>query len=167
LQILETPRLVTSLDEAIADDPYDVALFALKSFDTAPALEGLRTYIAQLPPVLCLQNGVENEPALAAVLGPEKVIAGTVTSAIGRIVTGEIVLERLRGVGVAAGHPLSNHLVQAFDQAGLNARLFPRASDMKWSKLVTNLLANATSAILDMILGYTVWKLPNCAKRWT
>ena len=36
------------------------------------------------------------------------------------------------------------------DRAGLNARLFDRPLDMKWSKLITNLLANATSAILDM-----------------
>jgi 2-dehydropantoate 2-reductase len=149
-QVIETPHIVTSLDEALANGPYDVALFALKSFDTVPALEGLRPYVAQLPPVLCLQNGVENEPAIAAALGPEKVVAGTVTSAIGRVAAGEIVLERLRGVGVAAGHPLSNSLAQAFDEAGLNAQLFPRSSDMKWSKLLTNLLANATSAILDM-----------------
>jgi 2-dehydropantoate 2-reductase len=32
----------------------------------------------------------------------------------------------------------------------LNARLYARPADMKWSKLLTNLLGNATSAILDM-----------------
>jgi 2-dehydropantoate 2-reductase len=32
----------------------------------------------------------------------------------------------------------------------LNARLFTGSDDMKWSKMLTNLLANATSAILDM-----------------
>jgi 2-dehydropantoate 2-reductase len=36
------------------------------------------------------------------------------------------------------------------DAAGLNSRLFARAADMKWSKMLTNLIANATSAILDM-----------------
>jgi 2-dehydropantoate 2-reductase len=36
------------------------------------------------------------------------------------------------------------------DAAGLNARLFTSAADMKWSKMLTNLVANATSAILDM-----------------
>jgi 2-dehydropantoate 2-reductase len=34
--------------------------------------------------------------------------------------------------------------------AGLNTRLYPRAAGMKWSKLLTNLLGNATSAILDL-----------------
>jgi 2-dehydropantoate 2-reductase len=93
---------------------------------------------------------VDNEPAIAAVLGADKVIYGTVTSAIGRRGVGEVVLEKLRGVGVADGHPLSKRLVEAFEGAYLNARLFPKAADMKWSKMLTNLLANPTSAILDL-----------------
>ncbi|MBU2609599.1 MAG: 2-dehydropantoate 2-reductase [Chloroflexi bacterium] len=141
---------VSSLAEALKQDAYDFAIFALKSFDTSAALEGMKPYIEQMPPVLCLQNGVENESAIAAVLGKDKVIAGTVTSSIGRRAAGDIVLERLRGVGVAAGHPLSGKLVAALDEAGLNAHLFPRAADMKWSKMLTNLLGNATAAILDM-----------------
>jgi len=114
-----------------------------------------------VPPFLCFSNGVENEPAIAAALGPDKVIAGTVTSAIGRRETGEIVLEKLRGIGVAlpergggaAGQQLCKRLVAAMDAAGLNARLFAGAPDMKWSKMLTNVIANATSAILDMPPG--------------
>lgn len=140
----------TSLQSALARGPFDVSLFALKSFDTLPALEGMAGFYSQLPPVLCLQNGVENEPAIASVLGVDKVIYGTVTSAVGRKAVGSIVLEKLRGVGVAAGHPLSENLVDALNSAQLNGKLFPGASDMKWSKMLTNLVANASSAILDM-----------------
>lgn len=139
-----------SLERALAYGPFDVALFALKSYDTLAALDGMRPFSAQIPPILCLQNGVDNEPALAAGLGADKVIYGTVTSAIGRRGAGDIVLEKLRGMGVAAGHPFAGRLVQALNEAFLNARLFPRAADMKWSKMLTNLLANPTSAILDM-----------------
>ncbi len=110
----------------------------------------MRPHASQLPPVLCLQNGVENEAAIAEVLGSQKVIPGSVTSAIGRGAAGKIVLEKLRGVGIAAGHPLSGTLVEAFNQAGLNACLYASAERMKWSKMLTNLLANASSAILDM-----------------
>ncbi len=60
-----------------------------------------------MPPILCLQNGVDNEPAIAAVLGPDRVIAGTVTCSIARRAAGDIVLEKARGIGIAAGHPLS------------------------------------------------------------
>ena len=147
---IQTPEMAGSIAEALSLGPFDVAIFALKSFDTQAALESLRPHRLELPPFLCLQNGVENEAALETVLGAGKVIAGTVTSAIGRRAAGDIVLERLRGMGVAAGHPVSAALAQALNEAGLNARLYPHAAEMKWSKMLTNLVSNASSAILDM-----------------
>jgi 2-dehydropantoate 2-reductase len=146
-------RIVSSLAEALRYGPFDVALFALKSFDTQAALEGIKPYADRMPPILCLSNGVTNEPAIAEALGLHKVIYGTVTSAIGRRGAGDIVLEKLRGVGIAKGHPLSERLNHALDQAYLNAKLFDNAASMKWSKMLTNLLANPTSAILDMTAG--------------
>lgn len=143
-------RIVSSLEDALRYGPFDMALFALKSFDTESALEGIKPYADKMPPILCLSNGVSNEPAIAAVLGKEKVIYGTVTSAIGRRAAGDIVLERLRGMGVAKVHPLSEKLNSALDKAYLNCQLFENADSMKWSKMLTNLLANPTSAILDM-----------------
>ena len=136
--------------QALEHGPFDIAIFAMKSFDTALALEELKPIADKMPPILCLQNGVDNEPAIAAVLGREAVLAGTVTCSIARRAPGDIVLEKARGIGVAAGHPLSAALVDAFNAASLNARLYPRAADMKWSKLLMNLPGSATSAILDM-----------------
>lgn len=142
--------IVASLDEALRYGPFDLALFALKSFDTQAALEVMQPYADKLPPLLCLSNGVSNEPAIAAALGSDKVIYGTVTSAIGRRGAGDIVLEKLRGVGVAKGHPLSEKVNAALDGAYLNSKLFEDANSMKWSKMLTNLIANPTSAILNM-----------------
>lgn len=143
------PELATTLSQALQSGPFDCILFALKSFDTQNALQEMAAYATELPPVLSLQNGVENETRIAAVLGPDKVISGTITSAIGRRAAGDIVLERFRGMGVAA-HPLAPRLLAAFNQAGLNAHFYPHAAAMKWSKMLTNLLANASSAILNM-----------------
>jgi 2-dehydropantoate 2-reductase len=144
------PVIYTTLPGAISHTPPDIAIFALKSYDTDQVLELIRPFSDLIPPVLCLQNGVENEPALESVLGKDKVIAGTVTSAIGRRAAGDIVLERLRGMGVAEGHLLSARLVPLLSDAGLNAQLFSSPSGMKWSKMLTNLLANASAAILDL-----------------
>lgn len=147
-----SPQIVESLAEAFANNPigFDAALVAVKSFDTADFAEALRPYLDILPPLLSLQNGVDNEEVLARVVGKEQVIAGTVTSAIGRLGPGEIVLERLRGVGVTGGYPLSTSLVGALNEAGVNAQMYANGGSLKWSKMLTNLLANATSAILDM-----------------
>ena len=142
--------IVSSLEEALRYGPFDVALFALKSFDTQAALEGLKPFADKMPPILCLSNGVSNEQVIAEALGNDKVIYGTVTTAIGRRAAGDIVLEKLRGVGIAKGHILSEKLVAVFEGASLNARLYEDAASMKWSKLLTNLIANPTSAILDM-----------------
>ena len=142
--------IVSTLEEALRYGPFDVALFALKSFDTRAALEGMKPFEDKMPPILCLSNGVSNEPAIADALGNDKVIYGTVTTAIGRRGAGDIVLERLRGVGIAKGHPLSERLNSALNTAYLNSQLFEDANSMKWSKMLTNLIANPTSAILDM-----------------
>jgi len=144
------PVVFSSLPAALSFASYDVAIFALKSYDTQSALEMLHPSASSLPPVLCLQNGVENEPALEMVFGKNNVLSGTVTSAVRRRGTGDILLERLRGVGVAASHPLSSQIVQALSDAHLNARLYTSPLSMKWSKMLTNLMANASSAILDM-----------------
>lgn len=142
--------IMPSLEEALKYGPFDAALFALKSFDTPTALAGMKPFADKMPPILCLSNGVENEQAIARALGPAKVIYGTVTSAIGRRAAGDIVLERLRGAGIAKGHALSEKLAAACDAAYLNCRLYDDARSMKWSKMLTNLIANPTSAILDL-----------------
>jgi len=150
IQSISGLNVVSSINEALAGSPFDVALFALKSYDTAAALKPLKPYLDHLPPFLCLQNGVDNESALAAVLGKGRVIAGTVTTAIGKPNIGEILLQRKRGIGISGQHPLSQRLAKALEEADLNPRLYRNAAEMKWSKLLTNLLSNASCAILDM-----------------
>lgn len=147
---LPQPTVATSLDEALTQGPFDAALLAVKSFDTAQLAHSLEPYAVALPPVVCLQNGVENEPLLASILGEDKVIPATVTTAIGRGQTGTVTVERLRGLGLSAEHRLSVGLAAVMDAAGLRPRLYNQPAAMKWSKLLTNLIANASSAILDM-----------------
>lgn len=143
-------RATDQLEDALRHGPFDVALFALKSYDTAAAVEEMKPLAARMPPVLCLCNGIDNEPALARVLGPDRVIHGVVTTPVARRAKGDILLERVRGVGLGAGHALSAALAAACETAYLKPRLYLDAVSMKWSKLLTNLIANPVSAILDM-----------------
>jgi 2-dehydropantoate 2-reductase len=147
---IPNPVIKSNIEDILSLAPFDAGIFALKSFDTETALQQLAPYTEHLPPFLCLQNGVENEVKIAAALGGDKVISGTVTSAIGKPNPGEIVLERLRGVGIAANHPVSQHLYEQCQVAGLNPSLIDDPQAMKWSKMFTNLVANASSAILGM-----------------
>ncbi|MDD5369098.1 MAG: 2-dehydropantoate 2-reductase [Anaerolineaceae bacterium] len=142
-----------TIEEALEQGPFTAGIVAIKSYDTPALVQSFTTSLKWIPPILCLQNGVENEPTLAGVLGADRVIPGTVTSAVGRLGIGAIRLERLRGVGVATGHPISADLVSTLNLAGLHAQSFQDAERMKWSKMFTNLIANASSAILDMTPG--------------
>ncbi len=151
------PQVSGSILEALDQGPFDAGIFALKAYDTSSFLEGLATglagsrySLADLPVILCLQNGVDNEQTLRSVLGKEKVIAGSITSAVGRRDAGDIVLERRRGVGIAGGQPLSERLAAALTQAGLPAKVYADGLSMKWSKMLTNLLAAGQSAVLGM-----------------
>ncbi|RPJ50809.1 MAG: 2-dehydropantoate 2-reductase, partial [Chloroflexi bacterium] len=143
-------QVVTSAAAALETGSFDAALLAVKAFDTQSVLDNLAACLDKIPPVLSFQNGVENEPLLAGVLGADRVISGTVTTAVGRKGPGEIVVERLRGIGVSMLHPSGPALVEAMNRAGLRARPYPNPAAMKWSKMLTNLIANASSAILDM-----------------
>jgi 2-dehydropantoate 2-reductase len=140
----------SDLEAVLSRGPFDFSIFALKSFDMDSAVEQMKPYVGKLPPVVCLSNGVENEAALATVFGRENVLAGTVTSSVGVRKIGHIVLERLRGVGIEEKHPLSLFISREMNRARLNAQLIRGPASLKWSKLLTNLPANATSAILNM-----------------
>jgi len=140
----------TSPAQALAEGAYDFMVFALKSFDTTAALAELRAVTPTPPPIVCLQNGVDNEPEIARAFGAERVIAGTVTTAVSLVKPGEIMVERERGVGLALGHALSLKITEALTSAGFKTRVYPAAGPMKWSKLLVNLIGNATSAILDL-----------------
>lgn len=131
-------------------DPVDIVIFAMKSFDTESATKMLLPVKDKFDAVLCLQNGVENEKIIAGFIGEGKVIGGSVTSAIERLDSGQANLEKKRGIGITNSHILSGSIVNEFNTAGLNAKLFPNLMDLKWSKLLSNLLGNATSAILNM-----------------
>ena len=146
---LSQPVVYSSLEKVLASGSFDAAILAVKGFDTASVLEMVRPFADKIPPVVCFQNGVENETAIAAVLGENRVIRGTVTTAIGRRGLGSIVVERFRGTGIAASHPLSTEIAAACNQAGLGMTVFPNGLAMKWSKMLTNLMGNATSAILN------------------
>jgi len=142
--------IVSSIDDALTQGPYDAAIIAVKSFDTQTVMDSIKSYGVALPPFISFQNGVENEGVIERALGRDKVISGTLTSAIGKKSVGSVKLEKLRGIGLASNHLLTGVLVDIFDKAGLNAKRYSSAASMKWSKLLTNLMSNATSAILNM-----------------
>lgn len=142
-------QTVVSLPAALGA-AYDCLILAVKAYDTEGVIQDLQAITAGPPPVLCLQNGVAAEDVVAGAFGAQSVIAGTVTTAVSQQPDGGLVIEKTRGMGVALGQALSEPLAASLNQSGIRTRLVPAAGPMKWSKLLTNLIGNATSAIVDL-----------------
>lgn len=150
-----------SLDEALArsHEPFDLAVFTVKSYDTDAALDEL-TWAASIrgatmPALLSMQNGVGNEETLAATVGPDHVLAGVITTPVSVPEVGVIHVDKPRyNVGLSRWSPdepmpLLDRLVEAMTDAGFTPTVYPDARGMKWTKLFMNMTGNATSAILD------------------
>jgi 2-dehydropantoate 2-reductase len=150
-QLIDLPAVTTinSVEKAMTGSPFDAAILAVKSFDTGAVLAEIEPFRHLFPPILCLQNGVENEAAVEEMLGSEKVIGGSVTSAIRRLGVGNAVVEKSRGVGIEEATDLSRELIRIFNQAGIYTRGYKNRASLKWSKMLTNLQANALPAILN------------------
>lgn len=149
--VVLSPRvhLATDIADTLKRTKFDAALLAIKAFDTQHLIENLIQYSQLIPPILCLQNGVENETMIEEKIGKGSVIGASITTAVRRMGLGDVQVEKLRGVAIENNVPFAHILIDAFNAAGLNAKGYPDRDSMKWSKLLTNLQVNASSAILN------------------
>ncbi len=178
-QSQEPGRASLSAETANLSTGFDLAILAVKSYDTSAALDELAEAAAMgvgpLPPVLSLQNGVGNEEAIDARLGPSLAIAGTITAPVEVLEPGTVqVTKPGYAVGLARWMAASSENVgrrhedgsstskvslpaisRYFASAGIPAKVYADAPGMKWSKLLMNMIGNATSAILAEPPGVT------------
>ena len=139
--------------EAAAGTAPDLVVLAVRQYDLTDALASL----AALPdvPLLTAQNGVGAEEAATEARPGAALLAASVTASVDRDPDGTVNLLRRGGVGLAAvrgegAAALVDDLATSLRAAGVEVAVQADAAAMKWSKVVANLVANATSGILDM-----------------
>ncbi len=152
---------VTSVADAFGMGwAYDLAILSVKSYDTEAAIGELKDVTSASLPILSLQNGVGNEEILAAAFGPEQVVAGAITTPVampepGRVEShkagGQVMLALLAPDTASSSSrmPLVEALLHSFRRSGFRVSLASDWRALKWTKLLLNMVANATSAILD------------------
>ncbi len=146
------PDTATSIEPP--ETPYDFILLTVKAPATKGAAQQISTLGLETGPtyIVSLQNGIGNEETLANIFSPTQVIAGTVTIPIQVPETGKIAVSKARGgLGLAplvSGQPVKK-LAEALNQAGLSTATYAGYRAMKWSKLLLNIVNNASGAILD------------------
>jgi 2-dehydropantoate 2-reductase len=130
----------------------DVIVFAVKAFDLAAAAASCAAWPAA--PSLTVLNGVGAEEIVADARPDGGVIAGSVTASVETTGVRTVTRRNRGGVALAPSRgnvdSLTDELLAALARSGLPTRRVADAAAMKWSKLVANLVGNASSAILDM-----------------
>lgn len=148
--VLSGVPIFPTIPDAFLDDAWDAVLVAVKTFDTAALLPALDSEKAKIRKLVSLQNGIGNESLYADVLGWNKILPASITTAVGKKDDGTVIVEKFRGIALAANCAESGSVLEDFQSAGLNPQVVNNWKAMKWSKLLTNLQANACSAILNM-----------------
>jgi 2-dehydropantoate 2-reductase len=148
----------TAVSVTVAGAPYllpnppDIVIFAVKQFSLAAAVDAW----SDRPevPVLTIQNGIGAEEAVARSRGGTLVLGGSLTASVGLTNDGVVRRYRRGGLGLAVvqgdGEEMLARLSEAFTKAGLPTRIYADLAAMKWSKLVGNLVGNATGALVDL-----------------
>jgi len=172
-------RPVASLLEAYnrSETAFDLAIFTVKSYDTLAASEEFKQTLADTgapaPILLSVQNGVGNEEAIAQIAAAASVVAGSITTPVSVEGPGIIRIDKPRyGLGLApwrgtpdarsAGGreqtsappaPMADSgfedVCRLMQLAGFEVTPFADAAALKWTKLLMNMMGNATCAILD------------------
>jgi 2-dehydropantoate 2-reductase len=148
--VVHSPVAATPGELGHRDD--DVVLLAVKSQDTAAALDALvHGGFSASTPVACLQNGVANEPLVAerfervygvVVMAPTVHLeAGTVEAKAGPVAAILDVGRYPHGVDDVA-----DALAAAFTAAGMVSLAIPDVMRWKWAKLLLN-LGNAIEVV--------------------
>jgi 2-dehydropantoate 2-reductase len=136
------------------DVPPTLLVFSVKMFDLREAVESCAVWPSAA--ALTVSNGIGAEEIVGA-RREAGLIAGSVTSSVEMGQDGAVARLNRGGIGLALVRgqldPLMAALVDAFADAGLRVARYEDPAAMKWSKLVGNLVGNATSAILDMSPG--------------
>ncbi|MHA7923834.1 MAG: ketopantoate reductase family protein [Marinobacter sp.] len=144
-----------------APDDFDAIVVTLKSTATETMLAELGPWLYHgKVPVLSLQNGVDNEPALASLLGEHRVLGGLAVRIGGHIVQPGVVEAEGPAQIVMGEWPLaagSDHrglllreLQAEFEAAGIPTTVSENIRYELWRKLVINNGVNPLSALTGL-----------------
>ncbi|HEY4228178.1 MAG TPA: 2-dehydropantoate 2-reductase [Candidatus Limnocylindrales bacterium] len=148
---------VHATDDAAAIGPVEIVLFLVKSYDTEAAARRLGPLIGEGTGVISLQNGIDNEAKVAAVVGEDHVLGGSayILSAIespgvirsgrARVVVGEL------KPGPAS--PRVERFVEAARAGGIDAHAGADVTTTKWEKYVLLVAFSAVTAATQLTIG--------------
>ncbi|MCA9796700.1 MAG: hypothetical protein KC910_33050, partial [Candidatus Eremiobacteraeota bacterium] len=135
----------------LSDHHFDLIILTVKTFQVAGAVKQLVESKVDFDYVVTLQNGLDTEQLLVEGLGPDKVVVGTTTRPVAWEEDGRLSPSQRGGVGLSpfTGADLPAKVSAPFEAAGIPVLKCRDYRSLKWSKLILNMVCNASCAILD------------------
>lgn len=148
---LSNPQAISSFSQI--QNPFDLAILSVKSYNTDEILEDLDTKAFNL--ITTCQNGIGNEEKLINKYGADKVVSSVITLPAAKNQDGSVSVTNLKG-GISFGKTSDkirlDKIADIFSEAGFKTSICDNYADMKWSKVLLNMNSNALSAITSMTM---------------
>ncbi len=135
----------------------DLVLLQVKSYATEKAIRDALPMVGERTVVLTLQNGLGNVEKIAAVVGRERVLAGTTAHGATVLGPGEI-YHAGRGptvIGEVDGRITDRvkAIAELFNRAGIETEVTDNIMGAVWTKMLANVAINALTAITGLYNG--------------
>lgn len=137
---------------------FELVILCVKAYATGEIAGRLRAALGPDVPVLSVQNGLGNEDVLACSF--TRVAGGAVTFSARRTAPGAIQVYNRGGAALptamgdgSGALPALDRLARALERTGLPVTRPGTSQDIKWSKLLLNLMGNAGAALTRLPPG--------------
>lgn len=151
--VLDVQVPLAASTDASAVAGADVVLFCVKSSDSEDAARQIRPHLAPGALVLTLQNGVDNDERVRAVLDADTPVAAAVVYVATAMAGPGHVRHHGRGELVIAPSLRSEAVARQFAAAGIPTQISDNVRGALWAKLVLNCAYNALSALSQQPYG--------------
>ena len=148
---IQVPMQASTEASAVRDA--DVVMFCVKSTATEEAAREMQPHLAPGTLVLTMQNGVDNDERVRAVLGPSVAVAAAVVYVATAMAGPGHVQHHGRGELVIAPSARSEEVARQFAAAGIPTQISDNVRGALWAKLVLNCAYNALSALSQQPYG--------------
>ena len=137
--------------------PYDLILFAVKSYDTEAGAQQLEGCLAKDGALMTIQNGVENEEILCKFFPRDAVMGGNSRVGAEVVAPGKVLHTALGRIefGELDGRetPRAQRVAEIFRRAGIFGELTTDLKTIRWHKLMGNNSTNSVGTLSRTTLG--------------
>jgi 2-dehydropantoate 2-reductase len=144
------PVKVSSTDEEIRDREFKTVICTVKTYAVGSALRDLKESGVRFDELVSFQNGWGTDEKYVETFPNHKFWALTTTRAVGIEQPGLLTPAKKGGLAVAPWSSGVRGIPQCLRRVTIPLVVLERALDLKWSKMLLNVIGNATGAVTGL-----------------